>query len=493
MKKLFVLLFINIWIFQVAVMPVFAKADWPADISLQAEAGIVMDMESGTVLYGKGSHTAFPPASITKILTALLVIENCEMDEIVTFSNDAVNNVEAGSSNAELSVGDKLSVEDCLYAMLLKSANEAANALAEHVGGSRSGFVDMMNERIAQLGCTDSHFANPSGLNSAEQNVSPYDMALIGCAAFAEPELVKIASTLKYDLPPTIRNSEGSTIYMEHKMLLNTKYHYDAAKAGKTGYTLLAGNTLITYAERDGRKLVAVVLKDKMPNHYVDTIALFDFGFDMFSNYNISENTKIFQGEGQTVNAGGKTYPLSELILDKDGVITLPADSAFAEADETLSTDLPADHPERAVAVLQYRYNDRMVGQAYFTEPEKATPSELSGTEALPPVTVPADMSGTGQKSGGIGGILVIAAAVLVVLGAGGAAYVIYSKKKEEKDLELRRARRRKRLQDMGYSEEEFTQMLNQHSGSRRRGSGSEPQKDPSGGRDQTNRSRHKR
>lgn len=464
MKKIFALLFINIWIFQLAAIPALAKPDWPADVILVAEGGIVVDMDSGAVLFGKGSHTAFPPASITKILTALIVIENCEMDEIVTFSDDAVNNVEAGSSNAELSVGDKLTVEDCLYAMLLKSANEAANALAEHVGGSRSGFVDMMNEKIAALGCEDSHFANPSGLNSEEQNVSPYDMALIGRAAFAEPELLKISSSLSYDLPPTMRNPEGLKIYAEHKMLLNTEHHYDAAKAGKTGFTRIAGNTLITYAEQDGRKLVAVVLKDNMPNHYVDTKAMFDFGFSRFKNFNISENT----GFSESVTVDGTEYPIEELELDQEAVITLPQDAEFADAEEALVTDLPSDHPEHAVAMLQYTYNERKVGQAYLKKPVVETPPEPPTTEAPPSVTVPAKVDGVSHKGLGTGGIAAIIIAVLAVVLGGGAAYMVYAKKREEKDLEERKARRRKRLEEMGYSEEEFQKMLNERSGGRK-------------------------
>ena len=114
----------------------FAAAEWPDNISISAEGGIVMDAGSGAVLYGKNIHTAYFPASITKILTALIVIENCDMDDIVTFSRNAVHNVEPGSTSAGMDVGDQLTVRDCLYALVLRSANEVANALAEHTAGS---------------------------------------------------------------------------------------------------------------------------------------------------------------------------------------------------------------------------------------------------------------------------------------------------------------------------------------------------------------------
>ena len=125
---------------QLFVITAYGKPDWPNDVGILAESGIVMDMDSGAVLYGQNIHVAHPPASITKILTALVVLENCQLDEMVEFSETAVNSVESDSGNKLGSVaGDQLSVEDCLYGMMLVSSNQAANALAEHVAGSISG------------------------------------------------------------------------------------------------------------------------------------------------------------------------------------------------------------------------------------------------------------------------------------------------------------------------------------------------------------------
>jgi len=127
--------------------------DWPSDVSIEAEGGIVMDMDSGAVIYWKNMHEHYFPASITKVLTALIVLENCDLNEVVTFSHNAIYNVEDNSTNANLEEGDQLSAQDCLYALLLKSANEAANALAEHVAGSNEAFALMMNEKARELGC----------------------------------------------------------------------------------------------------------------------------------------------------------------------------------------------------------------------------------------------------------------------------------------------------------------------------------------------------
>ena len=204
-----------------------AAPDWPSGVSVQAESGIVIDADTGTVLWGQNIHNQYFPASITKIMTALIVIEKCSLDETVTFSHNAVFNVEAGSSNAGINEGDKLSVKDCLYALLLKSANESANALAEHVAGSTEAFADMMNAKAKELGCTDTHFANPSGLNNPEHYTSTYDMALIARAAFLNPTFEEIDSTTYYKLPPNSINPEGLTIYPGHKMLKkSTPYYY---------------------------------------------------------------------------------------------------------------------------------------------------------------------------------------------------------------------------------------------------------------------------
>mgnify|MGYP002235917276 CR=1 FL=1 len=176
----------------------FAKPDWPADTGVQSEAGIVMDMDSGAVLFAQNIHVQLPPASITKLLTALVVAEHASMDEQVTFSHDAVYNVESGSGNKlGLEEGDVLSVKDSLSVMLLQSSNQAANALAEHVAGSREAFADMMNEKAEALGCRESNFENPSGLNDEAQLTSAYDMALIGAAAFSDPEILEICSAKK--------------------------------------------------------------------------------------------------------------------------------------------------------------------------------------------------------------------------------------------------------------------------------------------------------
>ena len=138
------------------------------------------------------------PASITKVMTALVVLEHASLEDKVTFSHDAVYNVDRGSSNAQIEEGDVLTVNDCLHALLLKSANEAANALAEHVAGSREAFAEMMNEKAKELGCTGTHFQNPSGLQDENHYTTARDMALIGMAAFQNKEFWRLKKSESY-------------------------------------------------------------------------------------------------------------------------------------------------------------------------------------------------------------------------------------------------------------------------------------------------------
>ena len=246
--------------------------------TVASQGAVLLDASTGNVLFAKNADTQYYPASITKLMTALLVAENCNLDEVVTFSTTATTNLEAGSTSLGLVAGDQLTVKDCLYALLLKSANEVGNALAEHVAGSNVKFADMMNAKAKALGCTGTHFTNPHGLNDTQHYTTPRDMALIARAAFANSTVKTVASTLNYTLPAT-KKSAARTLTMGHKMLNpSDSRYYQGIIGGKTGYTSKAGNTLVTVAERNGVRLVAVVMKSSS-THYTDTKALLDYGF----------------------------------------------------------------------------------------------------------------------------------------------------------------------------------------------------------------------
>ncbi len=370
MKRLFALcLALMLWIMP---MTALAAPEWPSGASIQADGGIVMDADTGTVLFGKNIDQAYYPASITKILTALIVIESCDLDEIVTFSHDAVYNVEEGSSNAGIDEGDQLTVRDCLYALMLASANESANALAEHVSGTREAFADLMTQRAKSLGAMDSHFANPSGLNDENHYTTARDMALIASAAVKNPTFVEICSTRTYRLNGLKRCSPedypgGYPIANHHKMW-NTKAaeYYPGVFCGKTGYTTLAGNTLVTCAKRGDMTLVAVVLNGHQ-THYSDTKVMLDFGFGNFQSLKASElETTYTSIENDMTIAGMTSRDGVSISMDDNGRVVIPKNARFTDTSSSLSYDLDSSAPEDAVAQVNYTYNDRPVGSAYL-------------------------------------------------------------------------------------------------------------------------------
>lgn len=245
---------------------------------IAAEGAVLLDAATGKVLFGKNENQQFYPASITKVMTALLVLERCSLTDVVTFSAAATTNLESGAVSLDITEGDQLTVEQCLYGLLLKSANEIGNGLAEHVAGSVSGFADLMNAKARELGCQNTQFTNPHGLNDASHKTTPYDMALIMRAALQNETFRKIATTTSYRFPATKKSGER-TITMGHKMLYPTdSRYYEGVIGGKTGYTSKAGNTLVTGVERNGVRLIAVVMKARS-THYADTKAMFDYGF----------------------------------------------------------------------------------------------------------------------------------------------------------------------------------------------------------------------
>lgn len=273
---------------------------------ISSEAGVLLDVSDGTLLFSKNGDARYYPASITKLMTALLVAENCSLSDRVTFSKAATTNLESGAVTLGLVEGDTLTVEQSLYGLMLKSANEVANGLAEHVSGSVSAFAGRMNARAAQLGCKGTNFANPNGLNNSNHYTTPHDMALIARAAFGNDTVRKVASTLTYQIPAT-KIAGTRTVSMGHKMLYpSDSRYYSGIVGGKTGYTSLAGNTLVTCAERNGVKLIAVIMKSKS-THYADTKALLDYGFALKAEGQTGTGFSIASSQGWR-QTGGKWY-----------------------------------------------------------------------------------------------------------------------------------------------------------------------------------------
>jgi serine-type D-Ala-D-Ala carboxypeptidase (penicillin-binding protein 5/6) len=249
-----------------------------ASVSVSARSAILMEQESGRVLFEKDAHKVSRIASITKIMTAILAIESGKLDEKVKVSDRAVR---AEGSSVYLKPGEKIRLEDLVYGLMLRSGNDAAVAIAEHVGGSIDGFVFMMNEKAQQIGMTDTHFANPHGLDDHENHVSTaYDMALLTRYAMNNEEYKKIAGTKIHRAPnPT---ETWDRVWKNKNRLLTEKYKYSTG--GKTGYTKRAKRTLVSTAKRGDFEMIAVTLN--APDDWNDHIQMFETAF---SDYDIAE------------------------------------------------------------------------------------------------------------------------------------------------------------------------------------------------------------
>lgn len=294
---------------------------------ISADGAVLMDGATGKILYGKNEDTQYYPASITKVMTALLVLEHCSLDDTVTFSASATSNLESGAVSLNITEGDQLTVEQALYGLLLKSANEIANGLAEHVSGSVSSFAELMNAKAKSLGCKNTNFVNPNGLNDSSHKTTAYDMALILREAVKNETFRKIDTTLTYNFPAT-KNAAARTITMGHKMMYpSDARYYEGIIGGKTGYTSLARNTLVTAAERDGVQLIAVILHSQS-TQYTDTKALLDYGF---------ENYAALMGQE---NAGGTATVITANTAEASNTVTA------TNTAETANTTAAADTTE---------------------------------------------------------------------------------------------------------------------------------------------------
>lgn len=234
---------------------------------LSAQAAALIDLGSGRVLFESDADKPLPIASTTKIMTALVVLENCELDDVVKVSPLAVG---AEGSSLYLKAGERLTVKDLLYGLMLRSGNDAALALAIHCAGSVEVFAHMMNERAAGLGLHNCLFANPNGLDDENHYCSALDLARITAEAMQNDDFKQIVSTKRY--------SVGQRSFKNHNKLL---WNYEGAVGVKTGFTKKAGRTLVGAAENEGRTIITVTLND--PSDWSDHARLFDYGFKSFT------------------------------------------------------------------------------------------------------------------------------------------------------------------------------------------------------------------
>ena len=292
------------------------KEDVVEDIfkSITAPNLILAQTDSGRIIYERAADEKIYPASLTKLMTAILVVENCNLNEVVTVSENAVKSVPLGYVNAKLQVDEKLTVENLLNAMLIPSANDAANALAEHVGGSIQSFATMMNTKAKELGCEGSNFNNPSGLHEENHYTTARDLLLISEEAIKNNTIKTIIGKTIYTLPKSNKYDKTDRIltttnYMKKKDLPN--YYYEYSIGAKTGYTGEAKNCVVEFASKDNVNLTAIVMGQKSKikgQKFLDAKVMFEYGFSNYENKQVAkkdetyEIIKIFNGTKDTRN-----------------------------------------------------------------------------------------------------------------------------------------------------------------------------------------------
>lgn len=389
--------------------------EWPQGPGIYGDAGIVMDAETGAVLYGKNIDQQEYPASITKLLTALLAFEYCDMTEDVVITAESLTCLGDGYASIGLKEGNVISMEQALYAMLLASSNEVAYAVGETVaktqGEDYQWFIDEMNRKVEELGGTNSHFVNTNGVHEEDHYTCARDMALIAKELFDYPEFFTICQTTSYTIPASA-TTEEHIFQQKHEMLVpGYSDYYEYAVGGKTGYTTEANNTLVTMADNGEMKLVCVTLK-VFPGHvYSDTKALLDYGFSNFQHMAIDVDGS--QG--------------IEKILDTASV-TIPSGFELS----SLKSDLEQVTGGNSTAILSYTYEDNPVGRLQVQVDKGASFEEAGAQEEEE------------ASDSGVGKVLLVGVVVIVLILGILLLFTAWCRRQRRRRRRGRRRRRRR-------------------------------------------------
>ncbi len=324
-RKLIIFIFILSFVISIFSTTSFAGN---VDITTYSPHCLLMESSTGKIIYEKDAYERVYPASTTKIMTAILTLENCELSDTATVSHEAIYTVPVGYSHASLVEGEILTIEELLNVLLIPSANDAANVLAEHIAGSVSSFATMMNTKALEIGCKDTNFVNPNGVHNENHYSTAYDLALIGRYAMQNETFRKIVSTTNYTLPATNKFSEPSRYFKTTNALLTPddrdsvdNYYYSYTTGIKTGYTNAAGNCIVASAKKDDVEYIVVILgSERLENglsaRYIDCKTLFNYAFDNYKTYTINEENSILK-QVSVSNASLATKHLDLIVQDK--------------------------------------------------------------------------------------------------------------------------------------------------------------------------------
>ncbi|OON97161.1 MAG: hypothetical protein ATN36_04090 [Epulopiscium sp. Nele67-Bin005] len=342
--------------------------------SIQAEAAILIDAKTGTILYEKNAYKQYYPASITKLMTALLAIENLSPNDIITFSQEAVFSIEYNSSHIGMDIGEQITVDQALHGLLLNSANEVANGLAEKISGSIDNFAIAMTKRAYDIGATSTNFMNPHGLHDSDHYTTAYDMALIMRELYDNEYFLQIMATPTYQILPTNKTDVIVYLSQQHSLMNVVRdsqmYRADVI-GGKTGYTSQAGNTLVTAASKNGVDLICVILKGTNPTYYSDTNKLLDYGFNTFKSLDLASSTNTLTVLPLYSVQSGQLFEVASSRVRVSEDVTAIVSSSVNERDLEVIIDLP-EHLTLGAVVGD------IIGEiSYYYQNKKIASSEL--------------------------------------------------------------------------------------------------------------------
>ena len=382
--------------------------NWPQGPAIGAECAILMDMDTHTVLYSKNIHQKMYPASTTKILTCLLAMENCTLNEELTFSYDSIHSVPLdGSRLGGVNEGDKMKLEYALYSVLVQSANDVANAVGEHVAQklgyekTSSEFAKLMTNRAKELGCKNTKFANPSGLFDENHYTTAYDLALIGCEFFDNNTLCKMSSTPSYHIEPNQNQTEDMWMASKNQLLKGKPYEYEYLLGSKTGFVSQSRQTLVSAAKKDNMRLVCVVFTEETPYQFEDTVSLFKYGFENFKKVSINDNETKYNISDMDLfntdnNLFGDSSPL--IALENNRYVTIPKNAAFKDMDSSLTYHEDANGDSNIIATINYSYFGADTGTCNVLFQKNDTPS-FDFSSGLPSSLITSNSTATGTAN----------------------------------------------------------------------------------------------
>ncbi len=352
-------------------------------IQLEADSAILIDAVTGDILYGKEIDKKEYPASITKLMTVLLALENCDMNEKITFSDEAVFSIEPGSSHIAINPDEEITIEQALYAIMLQSANEVSNGVAEHIDGSLDKFAEHMTKRAKELGAKNTNFVNANGLHDENHYTTAYDMALIAQELLKYPQFKQILSSTYYEIPPTNKQTETRYLHGQTQLIKpSSSFYYENCEGGKTGFTDQARNTLVSYAKNDNIEVISVVLHSTGYGEYTDTIQLFDYGLKNFKTVEICKSGDVCQS-AKVVSEGLLSDETQEIntYYNKDISVTIPLE--YSQNDIKTYINIPEElqppiNYGKVIGNVKYTLNDKEIASA-----DIISKTEI-GTQAIP-------------------------------------------------------------------------------------------------------------